>query len=727
MTRILLALLCLLASLGSAAITYTYGDFNKSAKTCTLKGWGGMQPTSGKLTLKETYTEEGVTYTVTAIAPNALDNLTEVTEITIPSGVVRIGEAAGVVYATGISFTMASCRNFNNCAKLERFKVASGNKAFTASGAGILMFKGGAAIVRVPEAIVVTDGTLKMSVSVTGIVPDAFLGNSTIARIALSPQVNLTGFDTDHYANNWGFWGMKKLKEFAVNGSAVPEEYSIVDGVLYNKKKTTIISFPPHKPVTSFTVPQTVKTIGTSAFRGASKLTSVSLGEVTKIRAYAFNGSGITSINISSKVTWFGTGVFGNCNSLTSLTLPEKVKIPEYFAIDCKSLTTVNLPKGAKDIDTGAFKGCSRLEKFPFNTKTRFFGDSIFAGCGFKTVCFEKGTVPAEDFDLGTAIFADNRQLTQIDLSQVKDNPANPMGFGIPILFASNCPKLRMVHFPNSCAFWGSSNSLRPNFGYNSDVEYIHIGSFSITDSPAIYYDRGEHHPTVYLLTTDAPSKSWPLCRFFQAANNSVCVPQVYCESYTLEVGDEPDEYVYPGGNYFIPGGTLDNYSAASEKARHMTEMYRFQPVNNGGKFVLGLSANIDGLVFTKVTANGSTDLGLPGSRGIIDTDIDYATIQTITVEYNLRGTPMKTVYPEIKASSGIKEAIADTPPTITVKGREVIFGQDAAYSVCDLSGKLLLTGRGTTADLSSLPTGAYVITSRDACGSSAVTKTILR
>lgn len=61
-------------------ITYTYGEFKTSSKTCTLMPWCGQQPALGKLILKETYEKEGVTYKVTAIAPHALDNLTEVTE-----------------------------------------------------------------------------------------------------------------------------------------------------------------------------------------------------------------------------------------------------------------------------------------------------------------------------------------------------------------------------------------------------------------------------------------------------------------------------------------------------------------------------------------------------------------------------------------------------------------------------------------------------------------------
>lgn len=55
------------------AITYKYDNFDASKKTCRLLSWGGTQPSSGKLVLKDTYEKDGVTYKINAIAPHALD------------------------------------------------------------------------------------------------------------------------------------------------------------------------------------------------------------------------------------------------------------------------------------------------------------------------------------------------------------------------------------------------------------------------------------------------------------------------------------------------------------------------------------------------------------------------------------------------------------------------------------------------------------------------------
>lgn len=111
--KLLSALILILPAFYSNAITYTYGNLDANNKTCSLVSWGGNQPTSGKLTLKETYEKDGVTYKVVRIAAHALDNLTEVTEITIPANVRRIGDTYGDY--------LSSCLNFFNCPKLKKF------------------------------------------------------------------------------------------------------------------------------------------------------------------------------------------------------------------------------------------------------------------------------------------------------------------------------------------------------------------------------------------------------------------------------------------------------------------------------------------------------------------------------------------------------------------------------------------------------------------------------
>jgi hypothetical protein len=58
---------------------------------------------------------------------------------------------------------------------------------------------------------------------------------------------------------------------------------------LFNKAKTTLIQYPAGKPDTNYAIPNSVKSIGNSAFFGCSSLTSVTIpNSVTSIGSNAF-------------------------------------------------------------------------------------------------------------------------------------------------------------------------------------------------------------------------------------------------------------------------------------------------------------------------------------------------------------------------------------------------------------------------------------------------------
>ena len=98
--------------------------------------------------------------------------------------------------------------------------------------------------------------------------------------------------------------------------------YCSIDGVLFNKAQTILIQYPAGKTNETYTIPNSVTSIGESAFCVCWSLTSVTIpNSVTSIGMMAFDGcSSLTSVTIPNSVTSIGMMAFAGCSSLTSIT-----------------------------------------------------------------------------------------------------------------------------------------------------------------------------------------------------------------------------------------------------------------------------------------------------------------------------------------------------------------------------------------------------------------------
>ena len=97
--------------------------------------------------------------------------------------------------------------------------------------------------------------------------------------------------------------------------------YKSIDGNLYSKDGTTLIQYAIGRTQTSFTIPNSVTSIGSDAFYGCSSLTSVVIGNsVTSIGDFAFRYcDSLTSIEIPNSVTSIGYEAFFGCFKLVEV------------------------------------------------------------------------------------------------------------------------------------------------------------------------------------------------------------------------------------------------------------------------------------------------------------------------------------------------------------------------------------------------------------------------
>ncbi|MBQ6979747.1 MAG: leucine-rich repeat protein [Clostridia bacterium] len=131
-----------------------------------------------------------------------------------------------------------------------------------------------------------------------------------------------------------------------------------------------------------------VTSIGSSAFSGCSKLTSVTIPDsVTSIGQYAFEScSSLTSITIPDSVTSIGQCAFESCSSLTSITIPYSVTSIGYMAFyKCRSLTSITIPDSVTSIGERAFEGCSSLTSITIPDSVTSIGQYAFRNCSSLT------------------------------------------------------------------------------------------------------------------------------------------------------------------------------------------------------------------------------------------------------------------------------------------------------------------------------------------------------
>ena len=117
--------------------------------------------------------------------------------------------------------------------------------------------------------------------------------------------------------------------------------YKSIDGNLYTIDGTILIQYAMGKEETSFTIPNSVTSIGSAAFNSCTTL---------------------TSITIPNSVTSIGSTAFSDCTSLTSVTIGNFVMSIDQFAFyGCTSLTSITIPNAVTRIGNDAFANCFSL------------------------------------------------------------------------------------------------------------------------------------------------------------------------------------------------------------------------------------------------------------------------------------------------------------------------------------------------------------------------------
>ena len=149
--------------------------------------------------------------------------------------------------------------------------------------------------------------------------------------------------------------------------------------------------------LTSVTIPDSVTSIGNSAFGDCTSLASITIPDsVTSIGNSAFDDcTSLTSITIPDSVTSIGNSAFSDCTSLTSVTIGNGVtSIGNYAFSDCTSLTSITIPDSVTSIGNFAFYYCNSLTSVTIGNGVTSIGAEAFVYCNSLKEVYCKPTTP---------------------------------------------------------------------------------------------------------------------------------------------------------------------------------------------------------------------------------------------------------------------------------------------------------------------------------------------
>ncbi len=320
-------------------------DWSFDTETCRLDitGTGSMHSDlSGNAAPWDRYRESITTIRiadgVTSIGDNAFAWCEALTSITIPDSVTSIGEQA-FYYCTALEsvtipagVTSIKEQTFYGCTALKSVTIPDG---VTSIGEQAFAWCEALTSITIPD-------------SVTSIGDCAFSDCDSLTTITIPKNVTSIGDDV--------FGWCVLLKSIVVDPHN--KYYSSVDGVLFNKDKTTIKRYPIGKTAISYVIPDSVVYIEQYAFSDCDFLTTITIPDSVKsISDYAFYGcSFLTSITIPGNVVSIGECAFRECDALAGVTIGNGVAyIGEQAFCCCTALESITIPDSAVYIGNEAF------------------------------------------------------------------------------------------------------------------------------------------------------------------------------------------------------------------------------------------------------------------------------------------------------------------------------------------------------------------------------------
>ena len=228
------------------------------------------------------------------------------------------------------------------------------------------------------------------------------IGGGAFSGCVKLPEINISNNVT-----NIGTGAFVSCGNLNIRVSQDNPNYSDIDGVLFDKNHTELLSYSKDKICSKYVIPNTVTTVGVNAFYECKDLsevkipievTSIETGafylceklnninipdNVVRIGQSAFSGcASIKTVTIPPNITELETNTFSRCTNLENIILPDRItKIGSFAFQGCRSLREFNIPQGVEHIEQWTFSGCDNLTNITIHENIKSIGEYAFYNC----------------------------------------------------------------------------------------------------------------------------------------------------------------------------------------------------------------------------------------------------------------------------------------------------------------------------------------------------------
>ena len=221
-----------------------------------------------------------------------------------------------------------------------------------------------------------------------------------------------------------------------------------------------------------------------------SKVEEATVESLSKVGSSAFNSVGQAlkgDIVINEGVTTIGNTAFKGCSNITSVSMPSTVtEIGSKSFENCTNLKTAKLPENIKKINSEAFYNCNNLSDEITIKEGTTIEKLAFSKTGISKVTIENGVVlPVNSFN----------SCSKLEKVIIKDNVTINMGTWNGDQSFSKCDNLKTINMGKNIKMHNEFANLNQDSNwtaafYKSNIEEMTVESLSEV-GPSVFYNVG--------------------------------------------------------------------------------------------------------------------------------------------------------------------------------------------------------------------------------------------